>query len=348
MHNRCEKLMARTDEFSAIFIMGSANILYYSGFTSEDAYLILTHNDKYIITDSRYFVQAHEEAPDYTLIDIKEGWRAIFSGIREKRILFTEEAMTYGEYAILTANTDKEFIPFQSEIDRPRAVKDRREIELIRAAEEIGDMAFSYVLSKIHPGMREVEVAAELEAYMRKQGAEKTSFDTICASGVRSCMPHGRASEKVIEKGEFLTVDFGCVYQGYCSDMTRTICIGEPTEEMKRVYHTVLLSQMTVLENLQVGMECSEADRIARDVITTAGYGDAFTHALGHGVGIDIHEKPAFAPKSRSILSEGHVLSVEPGIYLNGRFGVRIEDLIAVCDGKIVNLTKSPKELIMI
>ena len=239
-------------------------------------------------------------------------------------------------------------MPGQKKISSLRQKKDAEEIAKIRAAEALGDAAFSYILDKIRPGVSEIEIALELEFFMRKNGASGLSFETIAASGVRSAMPHGTASEKMIEKGDFLTLDFGCVLDGYCSDMTRTVVIGAPDLRQKEIYETVLLAQETALSKIEPGVACAEIDRAAREVIQNAGYGDCFGHALGHSVGIEIHEKPVFSPKSKDILEEGHVITVEPGIYLENFGGVRIEDVVAVCGKKAENLTKSPKNFIII
>lgn len=332
----------------AFLIKGHSNVFYYSGFTSEDAYLLISENERFIITDSRYFEQARLEVPDFTLIDIRKGWGEILKLAGRENIKFTDNAFSVREYNAIKSVTDKTFITAQTEIDFPRRIKDKDEIRAIAEAEAIGDGAFSYILPRLRAGMTEIEIASELECFMRREGAAGTSFDTICASGVRSCMPHGVAADKVIEKGDFLTMDFGCVYHGYCSDMTRTVIFGKPTAKQREVYDTVLRAQTEALEGIKIGMSCAEVDKLARDVIAEAGYGDKFTHSLGHSVGIDIHENPVFSPRSEDILETGHVLSVEPGIYLDGEFGVRIEDLVAVTDTGIVNLTHSPKELIII
>lgn len=348
MLDRCEKLLNSVGDGCAVFIKGFANVFYYSGFTSEDGYLLITPKERFIITDSRYFVQAGIEAPDFTLVDIRKGWADIFKLVAEDIIKFTDNAFSVREYNAVKGKVNKTFVTAQDEIDFPRRKKNKSEIEIIAQAEAIGDRAFSYILPKLKAGMTELEVAIEIESFMRREGATKTSFDTICASGVRSCMPHGTATNKVIEKGDFLTMDFGCVYKGYCSDMTRTVVFGEPTKKQREVYDTVLRAQREVLGNLKSDMKCVDADTVARRVILEAGYGDNFTHALGHSVGIDIHEAPVFSPKSEDLLEIGNVLSVEPGIYIDGEFGVRIEDLIAVTEDGIINLTHSPKELIII
>ena len=233
-------------------------------------------------------------------------------------------------------------------IKKPREIKSIAEIKKLKSSEELGDMAFSYVLDRIKPGMSEIEVALLIEFFLRKNGAEKLSFDTIVASGVRSAMPHGTASKKIIEKGDMLTLDFGCVLDGYCSDMTRTVHIGAITDEEKEVYDTVLKAQTTALSEISVGKNLKDIDKVARDIIKDAGYGEYFGHSLGHSVGIEIHENPCFSPKAEGNVQNGQVISVEPGIYIDGKFGVRIEDLVLISDGKAESLSKSTKELILI
>lgn len=350
MHNsRIERLLCGVEEGAAVFVTSFANIFYYSGFTSEDAFLIISRTQRFIITDARYFIQAKNEACDYELIDIKIGWKDIFKNIGAEKIYFEEDKISFGKYCNLkVAAENMEFIPAQTIIDKPRRIKDKYEQQLVRTAEEIGDSAFLHILDFIKPGMTECEVAVEIETYMRRQGAAGLSFETICASGVRSAMPHGTATDKVIEKGDLITMDFGCIYKGYCSDMTRTVAVSSLSEKQKEIYGVVLEAQQKTIDSLYDGISCKEADKISRDIISAAGYGKEFSHSLGHSVGIEIHEMPVFSPKSEDILEEGMILSVEPGVYIDGFCGVRIEDLICVTDGEIVNLTHSPKELIVL
>lgn len=349
MQSRIDRLFGGIDEDSAVFISGYPNIFYYSGFTSEDAFLLVTKSDRYIITDSRYFIQAKIQSPDFELVDIKRGWQYAFELVKSETVYFEEDKLTYGMYQRILGNiNNKIFKPGQSMIDRPRRVKDKDELEIIAQAEKIGDEAFSYIIETLRVGMSEQEIAAELENYMRRLGATGVSFETIVASGLRSAMPHGTASGKLLGKGDFVTLDFGCRYNGYCSDMTRTVVMGTPDEKQKEVYSIVLKAQTETIERLAVGMKCSDVDKIARDIIADGGYEDKFTHALGHSVGIEIHETPVFSPKSVDTFENGYVLSIEPGIYIDGWGGVRIEDLVAVRNGEIINLTNSPKELIVI
>lgn len=348
MPNRINKLRGLLNEDEAAFISSYPNILYYSGFTSEDAYLLISHDRQLLVTDSRYTIQAREQAPDFEVIDIKTGFENIFDKIKEPHIGYEEAHMTVSEYRKMwkKLGSKKEFIELQKTINEPRRIKDAAEIEKIAEAEKIGDMAFEHILPLIKAGRTEREIALELEFFMKRQGASALSFDTIAASGKRSAMPHGTASEKVIENGDFLTLDFGCVFEGYCSDMTRTVVVGKANERQKEIYDIVLKAQKAAIDAVLAGEKCCDIDAAARNIIKDAGYGDNFGHGLGHSVGIEIHEMPSFSPKCRDTIENGHVLTVEPGIYIEGFGGVRIEDLIVVENGKARNLTFSPKELI--
>ena len=350
MQSRIDKLCEKMHDNEAVFISSYPNIFYYSGFTSEDAYLLISHSGKYIITDSRYTIQAREQAKGFEVIDIAKGFEKIFSRIDEKYIGFEESYMSVGENKRIRAKLKdgQDFVEMQNLINKPREIKDECEIKKIAEAEKIGDMAFEYILGRIKEGVTEREIALDLEFFMKKQGATALSFDTISASGIRSAMPHGIATDKKIENGDFLTLDFGCVFEGYCSDMTRTVVVGKENDKQKEIYNTVLKAQTTAIDAIKAGMKCSEVDGVARKIITDAGYGENFGHSLGHSVGIEIHENPSFSPKSNAVVQNGNVITVEPGIYIDGFGGVRIEDLIVVQNGKAVNLTSSPKELIEI
>lgn len=229
-----------------------------------------------------------------------------------------------------------------------RMVKDEEELQKLAKAEAIGDEAFTHILDFMKPGVTEKEVALELEFFMKRQGASKLSFDTIVASGSNSSMPHAQVTDRKIQSGDFVTMDFGCVYQGYCSDMTRTIAVGNPTEEMKKVYQIVLEANLRAMDGIREGIPCNEIDALARDYIKEQGYGDYFGHGLGHGVGLDIHEEPRFSPKCNIVTKENMVITDEPGIYLPGQFGVRIEDLVVVKKDGYEKLSHSAKELIII
>lgn len=347
--NRIERLRAAMTECDGYYITSGANIFYYSGFTSADAALVITNDRLCLITDSRYLVQAKKQAADFEIIDIKKGLKDILSDIKAERIGFEEEYLTVSRLERLKAAAgERTFFAAGAAISTPRQIKEPGEIEKIRAAEALGDETFSHLLRVVHAGMTELEVAFEIEMFMRKKGASGVSFETIVASGLRSVMPHGVASHKVIEKGDFLTLDFGCVLDGYCSDMTRTVVVGEANSRQREIYSVVLAAQQAALNYVRDGVACSEVDAVARKVIADAGYGQYFAHSLGHGLGLEIHENPNFSPKSNEIAVSGHVITVEPGIYIEGFGGVRIEDLVAITPEKVVNLTKSEKEFIII
>jgi len=257
--------------------------------------------------------------------------------------------MNLSRYLKLDAALDKHKLRVASDIiDKPRMVKDDNELGLLRRAEQIGDEAFDHILTILKPGITEREISLELEFFMKKQGASKLSFDTIVASGPNSSMPHAQVTDRVVQNGDFVTMDFGCVYKGYCSDMTRTVAVGTPTDEMKKVYQIVLDANLRAMDGIKAGVKCSDIDALARGYISDKGYGDYFGHGLGHSVGLQIHEEPRFSPKCDVITEENMVITDEPGIYLPGKFGVRIEDLVVVRKDGYERLSKSPKELIII
>ena len=307
--SRADKLCERLENNEAVFISGFPNIFYYSGFTSDDAYLLISHDARYIITDSRYTIQANEQAKGFEVLDIKDGFEKIFSRISANYIGYEEKNLCVREYKKLRMKLAKNqaFVEKQGFIDEPRRIKDENEIKKIAEAEKIGDEAFSHVLDKIKAGVKEREIALEIEFFMKKQGATALSFDTIVASGLRSAMPHGVASDKVIESGDFVTLDFGCVFEGYCSDMTRTVVVGKANDRQKEIYNIVLNAQQTAIDAIKIGVRCCDIDASARGVIDAAGYGDNFGHGLGHSVGIEIHENPSFAPKCETKLKNGHI-----------------------------------------
>lgn len=348
MQNRVDKLCEKLHDNEAVFISSYPNIFYYSGFTSEDAYLLISHSGRYIITDSRYTIQAREQTKGFEVLDIKDGIEKIFSKIPEKYIGYEENFMSVREYKRLRTRLAvyQDFVEMQNTINELRKIKDKNEIKKIAEAEKIGDRAFEYILGIIKQGKTEKEIALELEIFMKKQGASALSFDTISASGIRSAMPHGTATDKVIEDGDFLTLDFGCVFEGYCSDMTRTLVVGKASSSQKEIYNIVLNAQKAAFDKIAVGVPCSSVDKAARKLISDAGFGENFGHSLGHSVGIEIHENPGFSPKCDEKITNGNVLTVEPGIYIDGFGGVRIEDLIVVQNDSLINLTSSSKELI--
>lgn len=356
--NRTAKLQSALSAWGTdcAIISSELNQRYLSGLSFSDGYILITQNDGYLITDSRYIEIAKRTVKHLNVIladapMVKVLGRLIKES-RLARIGVEENELSLSVFEKFKAEFEGcEVISGVSEIMKNlRAKKTTDEIALIEKAQDITDAAFSHILEFITPNMTEKDVALELEFFMRKNGAEGLAFETIAVSGASSSLPHGVPSDERLKKG-FLTMDFGAKYEGYCSDMTRTVCIGKADEEMKQVYNTVLSAQIHALENIKVGMPCRDADALARDIIRDAGYGANFGHSLGHGVGMYIHEFPRLASSADkdSRLEAGHVVTVEPGIYLEGKFGCRIEDMIAIKDdGSVHNFTKSRKELIEI
>ena len=342
----------KQNSIDAVFITDPYSLRYYTGFRGGEGYAFATSKgSRVLITDSRYTEAAGKES-SYEVIEYNMERRlsAIIREMIEKdevqRIGFEDETVTFSQYMQFKEYIDGELVPLKDELKKPRQIKTPEEIELLRKAEHIGDLAFKDILGILRPGLTELEVAAELEYSMKKHGASGFSFDTIAASGMNSSMPHAIPSTKKLEKGDFLTMDFGCIYEGYCSDMTRTVCIGKADDDQKKIYNIVLDAQLAVLDRLRPGMTCKQVDSIARDMITEAGYGEYFGHGLGHSVGLYIHESPAFNRRDESIVRPGMIETDEPGIYLPGRFGVRIEDMILITETGCESLAASPKELI--
>lgn len=330
----------------------------------------------YIITDSRYYEQVQKECPDLELVRLeKKTYSETIKDILEKIVqqqvaevilknyqtnqagnqpekkikIAVESSMNLAQYLKLCeVCSDYSFEIENNAIMESRMVKDEEELEKIAQAEAIGDAAFTHILNYIKPGVTEAELALEIEFFMKRKGASKLSFDTIVAGGPNSSMPHAQVTNRRLQPGDFITMDFGCVYQGYCSDMTRTVALGTPTEEMKKVYQIVLDANLRAMDGIREGIACNEIDALARDYIKKNGYGEYFGHGLGHGVGLDIHEEPRFSPKCDVITKENMVITDEPGIYIPGRFGVRIEDLLVVKKDGYKKLSNSEKSLIIL
>lgn len=355
MNKRIEALREtiRQNNFDGIIVTKQQNWHYLSGFTGSNALLLITPADNFLFTDFRYLEQAANEAEGFKIIKsaalLVDALAEQVNSIGLKRLGFEDESISYHDYTVYNDKLSGiELIPLHQVVEKIRWVKDQKEIEALKIAAEITDKAFHYILDKFKPGVKEVEIALELEYFMRKKGAQKPAFDTIAASGFRAALPHGVASEKEIASGEFVVLDFGAVYDGYHADMTRTVVIGEPDQQHQQIYDLVLRAQKKAIELIRPGVKCSTIDLAARDLISVEGYGANFGHSLGHSVGLEIHEKPSFSPKDDTVLEPGMVLTVEPGVYLNGWGGVRIEDLVLVTSGGYEILSKSPKELIQL
>lgn len=336
----------------AILISNGNNMRYVSGFAGETGYVYISDKRHAVITDFRYTIQAETEAEGYEVITIGNGGYTealndVLAVDMVKRLGFESKNMLFADYQELKENLKvEELVPVANEITAMRRIKTPRELEYIKKAEAIGDRVFTEILDFIRPGMTELEVAAKLEYLLKVNGGQALSFPSIVASGVNSSMPHAVPSHKKIEKGDFLTMDFGCVYEGYCSDMTRTIVIGKASQKQREVYDTVLKAQLAALDFIKAGYKGKEIDKVARDIIYSAGYEGCFGHGLGHSVGLNVHEKPRLAMLEEDIIEAGMTETVEPGIYIKGFGGVRIEDLVVVTEDGCENFTASEKRLI--
>ena len=342
-----EKISA--EEVDALLVTKIPNVTYFSGFRGDSTALFIGENFLKLITDGRYMNQARQQTKNFALVEQTEGlYKKIVEEIKSsgcKKIGIEGLVMTVAELSYLKKElADVEFKSV--ELDTLRQVKDAAEIAKIQVACEIADHAFKKVLAVLKPNVREIEVAAELEYFMRL-GSEKAAFDTIVASGWRGSLPHGVATDKKICAGELVTMDFGAVYNGYCSDITRTVCVGRASAEQKKIYNAVLDAQLYGLEIITAGKGGKEIDEAVRERLTAAGLGDYFVHGLGHGVGLEIHEEPRLSKRSKcESLLPNMIVTDEPGVYIENFGGVRIEDTVLVTSGRAQPLTHAPKNLI--
>jgi len=317
------------------------NRRYLSGFTGSAGYLLITQKDAALATDFRYVEQAGQQAPDYRVVRIGAGsdwFPKLISEAGVRRLGFESENVSVAMHQRLrqtlkgSSGGDKRVTLSATAgiVEELRAYKDQEEMQLLQRAIDISDQALNSVLPSIRAGLAEREVAWRLEVAMRELGAEGPSFDTIVAAGPNGALPHHRAGDRAIQEGEPVVIDMGALYQGYCSDLTRTIVVGQPDDTFRKVYDTVLGAQLTAIATVQVGMTGGEADGLARKVIEAAGHGENFGHSLGHGVGLAVHEQPRVGPNSKDVLATTMAFTIEPGIYLSGWGGVRIEDVVAL------------------
>lgn len=326
-------------------ISNRANVQYLSRFTGSSGYLIITKDKRLLVTDSRYTEQASGQAKNFEIInsadfDITECAKDF------ENTAFENSTCSYSRYLWLEKNF-KNLVHLDGEITRIRSVKDEYEKDLIRNAARIADEGFAHIVEYMKEGMTEAQVARELEYFMTTHGASKISFDTIVATGARGSLPHAEPEDNVLKEGDLVVMDFGCVYKGYCSDMTRTVGIGSISDDKMDVYNTVLKAQLSSLEKIKPGAVCSDVHNTAQRIIDEK-YKGFFGHSLGHGVGLEVHERPNLSSRCDIVLQPGHVVTVEPGIYLPGNCGVRIEDLVVVTEDGYENFTSSTKELILI
>jgi Xaa-Pro aminopeptidase len=335
-----------------IFISHAENRSYLSGFDGSDGYLFLTAKNAILATDFRYIEQSKQQAPDFDISQITgkvEEWFPRLTGqLGIKSLGFESGQVTYAFHkqlvtALEKADSNLELVPVDGLVESLRIVKEPEEIVFITRAAEISDKAIAHIKEIVHPGMTELDVAWEIERFMRENGSQPVPFEVIAQSGPNSALPHARPSERRIVEGEPILIDIGAKVEGYASDITRTFCIGTPDVMFKKIYDIVLGAQLAALSLVKEGMTGEYADNLARIIINEAGYGDKFGHSLGHGVGLAVHESPRLGPNSADVLKSGMVFSIEPGIYIPGWGGVRIEDLVTLEKGKIRVFSKAPK-----
>lgn len=351
--------MSKLDKLRALFaeknidgmlVTSDYNRRYLTGFTGTAGVALVSLTDAVFITDFRYMDQAAEQVTDFRIVKHTDplpeevAKQAKLLGIT--KLGFEQDTLNYGLFRYYDKAVEAQLMPVSGVVEKLRLIKTDAEIKILKEAAKIADNAFAHILNFIRPGVTELEVSNELEFFMRKQGATSSSFDIIVASGLRSALPHGVATKKVIETGDFVTLDFGAYYEGYVSDITRTVAIGEVSDELKKIYQIVLDAQIRGVAGIRPGITGIEADALTRDYITEHGYGEYFGHSTGHGIGLEVHEGPGLSFRSETKLEAGMVVTCEPGIYIPNLGGVRIEDDVLVTENGHEVLTSSPKQLI--
>lgn len=351
------KLFEISNGVDAIVVVSEKNRMYFTGFASTFGYLILLPQNKNVfVTDPRYYEMAEVLVKDGIDVQLLSPGQNVYALVDKvlaqnnvKKLGYEDTEVTVADFNALTKGLPNyQFVAVGEKINVVRSVKDQTEIAYVKKAQEITDKAFSGICKVIKAGMTEKQVAVELEYLMAKNGAEGLAFDTIIASGVNSSKPHAHPTDKVIENGDAVTMDFGARYHGYCADMTRTVFVGQPSDEMIKIYNIVLEAQQNGIKNAHPGMTGKEYDAYARDVITKHGYGEYFTHSMGHSLGIDIHEMPYGNMRSTEVFEPNQFITAEPGIYLAGKGGVRIEDLLLITQDGVIDLTTSKKDIIIL
>ena len=352
--NRINGIQELLKDNDAALILSPVNRFYLTGIKTSDGALFITRKTAYLLVDSRYYEIAYKNKDGFSVVLLTDFNSQISKAIADNNInsvIIETDYISIEKYKSLKEKLNCD-IPDSSllsdKLCELRAVKDDFEVESIIKAQEITDKTFDYILNEIKPGKTEKEIMLLMEYYSRSIGSSSPAFDFIVVSGKNSSLPHGVPTDKKIENGDFITIDFGATVNGYKSDMTRTVALSYVTKEQEKVYNTVLSAQTKAINNIFPGKVCSDIDKIARDYIKDNGYGNYFGHALGHSVGLDIHESPNFSPRSNNKLVSGNVMTVEPGIYIPDKFGVRIEDMIIITDNGYIDITKSKKELIVL
>ncbi len=355
MTKAVEKIQEMLPAGAAALVESIPNRFYITGFETSDGYVYISREQAVFLVDFRYVEKARQVVTgcrvELSTSPMQE-LAALCAADGVKTLFVENDFVSVSALATLEEKLSGVEIPRDARLDERlrelRSVKDGQELSLIRQAQKMTDDTFRYILGRIAPGRTERDIMLDMEFYMRRLGSEGVSFDFIVVSGKNSSLPHGVPTNKAVERGDFVTMDFGAVVGGYRSDMTRTVAVGEVSEEQRRVYETVWAAQQAAIDAVRPGVVCRDIDKIARDIIYGAGYEGCFGHGLGHSVGIEIHERPNFNMRCDTVLKEGTVMTVEPGIYLENRFGVRIEDMVYVTAEGCVDLTASPRELIVL
>ncbi|RFU65664.1 M24 family metallopeptidase [Peribacillus glennii] len=339
-------------QVDGLLITSTYNRRYMTNFTGSAGVALISQQEAKFITDFRYVEQAGKQAAGFEIVQhqglITEEVANQAKAMGIKKLGFEQDHMTFSLYKVYEAAFEGELVPLAGLIEKLRLIKTSSEIKILKEAAKIADAAFMHIAEFIRPGLTELEVSNELEFFMRKQGATSSSFDTIVASGERGALPHGVASSKVIETGDLVTLDYGAYYNGYVSDITRTVAVGKPSARLKEIYDIVLEAQLRGMAGIKPGMTGKEADALTRNFISEKGYGQYFGHSTGHGIGLEVHEGPALSVRSDTILEPGMAVTVEPGIYIPGVGGVRIEDDTIITIRGNETLTHSTKELIIL
>ena len=354
MKNLDKYLTLLEGEVDGLLLTSRYSRHYGAEFDIAEGVAIVTKKGCRYFTDSRYIESAQNNLKGFEVLDVAAGkgyvncLNTAIADFGVSCLGFEENYLNVAEYMMFEKGLKAKLVPFNKQISGFRSIKEDWELELMRKAQAITDKAFSEVVTRIKPGMTELELQAELIYCLYKNGATGLAFDPIVVSGPNTSLPHGVACERVIREGDFVTMDFGAQYMGYCSDMTRTVAVGFATEEMEKVYNTVLQAQLAGLAISKAGVPGCDVDGAARKVITDAGYGEYFGHGYGHSLGLEVHESPSPNGRNTEGMPAGAVASAEPGIYLPGKFGVRIEDTCVFLEDGIENLTKSPKNLMIV
>ncbi|MFD2446023.1 M24 family metallopeptidase [Bacillus sp. CGMCC 1.16607] len=352
-----EKLVKLRSSFEKLGIDGmligsTYNRRYMTNFTGSAGVVLISGEKALFITDFRYVEQATKQCEGYEIVQhmgtIVEEVATQAKKLGIKKLGFEQDQLTFAAHQSYVKAVEAELVPVSGIIENLRLIKTPQEIKILKEAADIADAAFKHILDFIAPGKTELEVSNELEFFMRNAGATSSSFNIIVASGYRSALPHGVATDKLIETGDFVTLDFGAYYKGYISDITRTVAVGEPSAKLKEIYDIVLEAQLRAMAGIKPGMSGIQADALTRDYISEKGYGEYFGHSTGHGIGLEVHEGPSLSSKSDIILEPGMIVTVEPGIYIPGLGGVRIEDDTMITETLNETLTHSTKELIIL